>query len=268
MPHTPEADGVSIGWSEVGADGDVLLLISGTGHDRNFWSRQVPTFARHFRVITLDNRGVGSSTSPASGYTLGDMADDAVRVMDHAGIERCHVMGFSMGGHIAQEIAIHHGERVRTLGVHHSWARNSPRLRSFQETRRDLARNDQRLALAEFSILGLHSHDWYNEHAEELDEHRRFLLDQSPVNAGWVGQLEACLSGDTSDRLDSVVCPTLVTSSDLDLIAAPHHGREIASLIPGATFHLFEGTGHVALIERPEAFSEVCLDFLEKNARA
>jgi len=268
MPLTPPADGITIGWETVGDGDETIVLISGTGHDRTFWSHQVPAFSSHYRVIVLDNRGVGASSSPEPGYSLADMAEDTVRVLDQAHVDRGHVMGFSMGGHIAQEVALAHPERVRTLGIHHSWARNSPRLRSFQRTRLTLARSDQRLALTELSILGLHSHDWYNAHEQELEEHRTFLLEHSPANAGWIGQLEACLHGDTYDRLAQIVAPTLVTASDLDVIAAPHHSREIADRIPDAELHVFEGSGHVALIERPEAFTQVCLDFLSRQRRA
>lgn len=261
------SDRLSIAYELHGVAGDHLLLISGTGHDRHFWSNQTAEFSADFRTVVFDNRGVGESTVPPSGYTLADMAMDAVAVLDDVGVEQAHVMGFSMGGHIAQELAIHHPDRMFSLGVHHSWARNSPRLRSFQETRLRLAKSDQREALTEFSLLGLHSHDYYNPHAAELDEHRRFLLEQSPVNAGWIGQLEACLVGDTYDRLPQVTAPTLVTCSDLDVIAAPHHSREIAERIPGSRLHVMRGTGHVALMERPEEFNRICLDFLRSVSR-
>lgn len=261
MLLTPEHEGVEIFYRSEGA-GPPLLLISGTGHDHQFWSGQLPFFTEEFRTLVFDNRGVGRSSVPDPGYTLADMASDAIRVLDAADVEMAHVMGFSMGGHIAQELAINYPDRVSSLGVHHSWCRNSPRLRSFQETRLELARQDQRLALAEFSMLGLHSHDYYNEHAEEMVAHRNFLLEQSPMNVGWVGQLEACLAGDTWARLDRIVAPTLVTCSTLDVIAAPHHSREIADRIQGATFVELAHSGHVALMERPIEFAELCLDFL------
>lgn len=264
MPMTPPRDDVAIHYeiSDESSGGAPLLLISGTGHDLTFWSGQIPRFANEFRTIAFDNRGVGQSSVPRSGYSLSDMADDAAWVLDSANIPRAHVMGFSMGGHIAQELALNHAERVSSLGIHHSWTRNSPRLRDFQATRRYLAKHDQRVALAELSMLALHSHDYYNAHAEEMAAHRDFLLSQSPVNAGWIGQLDACLAGDTYDRLPQVAVPTLVTCSDLDLIAAPHHSREIAARIPGATLIELTGTGHVALMERPDEFAGVCLNFL------
>ena len=241
----PPHDGIAIYYDVHGgtAGRDApLLLISGTGHDRHFWAGQVPPFSAEFRTVVFDNRGVGKSSVPKPGYSLADMADDAARVLDAAGAERAHVMGFSMGGHIAQELTLNHPDRVASLGIHHSWARNSPRLRDFQATRRQLAALDQRIALAEISMLALHSHDYYNAHAEKMAAHRAFLLEQSPVNAGWIGQLDACLDGDTYDRLPNIAVPTLVTCSDLDIIAAPHHAREIAGRIPGAILIEMQGT--------------------------
>lgn len=263
MPTVRVPGEISIAYDVVGR-GQPLVLVSGTGHDRHFWSGQIAAFSAHRLVVTIDNRGVGESDVPTAPYSLADMADDVAAVLDDLSIESAHVMGFSMGGHISQELAIRHGSRVRSLGVHHSWARNSPRLRSFQQTRLELAATDQRLALTELTLLGLHSHDYYNAHVDEMEAHRRFLLEQSPVNAGWVGQLRACLDGDTYDRLPTIDVPTLVTCSTLDVIAAPHHSREIADRIPNSELHIMEDTGHVALMECPDAFAQVCIDFLDR----
>lgn len=265
MPVTDADGGVSIHYAIQG-QGPALLLISGTGHDLSFWSGQVPHFAAAFRTVTFDNRGVGRSSVPPPGYSLADMAGDAVRVLDHAGIGKAHVMGFSMGGHIAQELALNHPERVSSLGIHHSWTRNGPRLRKFQETRRYLAEHDQRVALAELSMLALHASAYYDAHVDEMEAHRRFLLDRSPVNDGWIGQLEACLAGDTWERLPRIAVPTLITCSELDPIAAPHLSHEIHARIPHAELVTMKGTGHVALMEVPDEFARICLEFLRRTA--
>jgi len=265
MPMTPEHNGVAI-WYEVHGDGPPLILVSGTGHDHTFWSGQIPHFAQSFLTIVFDNRGVGRSSVPPPGYSLADMADDAARVLDDAGLDEAHVMGFSMGGHIAQELTLNHPQRVLSLGIHHSWARNGARLRKFQETRRYLAEHGQRVALAELSMIALHASAYYDAHVEEMEEHRRFLMEGSPVNAGWIGQLEACLAGDTYDRLPQISVPTLVTCSELDLIASPHLSREIHARIPGSELKILKDTGHVALMEAPDLFAEVCLEFLGRVA--
>jgi 3-oxoadipate enol-lactonase len=265
MPTTPPREGVEINY-EIHGDGPPLILVSGTGHDLNFWAGQIPHFAPHFRTIVFDNRGVGASSVPERGYNLADMADDAAHVLDSVGINQAHVMGFSMGGHISQELTLNHPERVLSLGIHHSWTRNGARLKKFQETRLYLAQHDQRVALAEISMMALHASAYYDAHVEEMDAHRQFLLEKSPVNAGWIGQLEACIVGDTYDRLPTINVPTLVTCSDLDLIASPHLSAEIHAQIPGSELKILEGTGHVALMEDPDGFAEVCLEFLRRVA--
>ena len=261
MPITKLRDGVALQYESHG-NGPALLLISGTGHNLGFWSGQLPYFAPEFRTVVFDNRGVGGSSVPPPGYSLADMADDAAHVLDDASIETAHVMGFSMGGHIAQELALNHPDRVLSLGIHHSWTRNGARLRKFQETRSYLAEHDQRVALAELSMLALHASAYYDAHADEMEDHRRFLLEQSPVNAGWIGQLEACINGDTFDRLHQIKVPTQITCSDLDVIAAPHLSQMIHERIAGSQLHVLEGTGHVALMEAPEKFAKICLEFL------
>ncbi len=263
MPLTPPRNDVAINY-EIHGDGPPLILISGTGHDLEFWAGQVPHFSKSFRTIVFDNRGVGKSSVPEPGYSLADMADDAAHVLDDAGIEKAHVMGFSMGGHIAQELTLNHAERVLSLGIHHSWTRNGARLKKFQETRRYLAALDQRVALAEISMMALHASAYYDTHVAEMDAHRAFLLKNSPVNAGWIGQLEACIVGDTYDRLPSIKVPTLVTCSDLDLIASPHLSDEIHAQIAGSELRILRGTGHVALMEDPDLFAEICLEFLNR----
>ena len=261
MPVTSLRDGIEIQY-EFQGDGPPLILISGTGHDLSFWSGQLPFFAPEFQTIVFDNRGVGESSVPPSGYSLADMADDTAHVLDEAGIESAHVMGFSMGGHIAQELALNHPDRVLSLGIHHSWSRNGARLKKFQETRRYLAEHDQRVALTELSMLALHSSTYYDDHADEMEAHRQFLLERSPVNVGWIGQLEACIKGDTYDRLPQIKVPTLVTCSELDVIAAPHLSQQIHDRIANSRLRILRATGHVALMESPEEFANICLDFL------
>lgn len=248
---------------ETEGEGPPLLLLSGTGHDHTFWSGQLALLAGEFRCIVVDNRGVGKSSTPPFEYTLADMADDAACVLEAAGASQAHVMGFSMGGHIAQELALRHPGRVLTLGLHHTWARNCPRLEAFQKARKRLAERGDREALADFTLLGLFAHAFYDAHPREMEDRRKRLI-EDVRDAGWAGQLEACLLGDTLERLSAIGVPTLVTTSDRDLIVAAHHAREIHRRIPGSRLVVLEGTGHVALIEEPEMFGRLCLEFLRE----
>src|SRR5437016_651031 len=111
---TATVDSIELYYEEHG-HGDPLLLIMGLAADSTAWLFQVPAFAEHYRTITFDNRGVGRSAKPAGPYTITAMAKDAVGLLDMLGIARTHVVGVSMGGMIAQELALHHPERVRGL---------------------------------------------------------------------------------------------------------------------------------------------------------
>src|SRR5262245_17141359 len=113
MPTAPIGD-VEIYFEEHGS-GDPLLCIMGFATDSTGWLLQVPDFAKAHRTIVFDNRGVGRSSKPTGAYTIHEMADDAAGLLDHLRIERAHVLGLSMGGMIAQELALRHPARVRGL---------------------------------------------------------------------------------------------------------------------------------------------------------
>lgn len=263
MAKTTTKSGVTIRY-EISGDGPPLLLISGTGHDYTFWAGQLPAFEKEFRCVVFDNRGMGESSAPPPGYSLADMADDAAAVLDAAGIDAAHVMGFSMGGHIAQELCLRHPQRVLSLGLHHTWTKSCARLQSFQLARRGMAERGEMEAMAELSLLALHAHDYFDLHAGEIEAKKQWLIESSGPSHGWAGQLEACLHGDTSDRLDQIHVPTIVTGSELDMLSAPHHAHEIHERIDGAEIVILQGTGHVALIERPDEFARICLAFLQQ----
>ena len=264
MPRTTTPAGIEINYETVGS-GPPLLLISGTGHDRNFWINQLPAFSPHFTCIVFDNRGVGESSVPPTGYSLADMADDALAVLDATHSGPAHVMGFSMGGHISQELALRYPDRVLSLGLHHTWTKPCPFITAFQTARRVMANDGDMQSLAEYSVLGLHAHPYYDNHAADVEAKKRWIIENSGPAAGWLGQLDACIVGDTSDRLSAIRVPTIVTASDLDILAHPHHAQEIHERIAGSEIVILKGNGHVALIEDPDTFADICLSFLRKH---
>ncbi len=263
MPQVQTAPDCEINY-ECHGRGDPLLLVSGTGHDLTFWAGQLPLLSRQFRCIVFDNRGVGHSSSPPSGYSLYDMADDAAAVLKAENVSSAHVMGFSMGGHIAQCLALNYPELVRSLGIHHSWSRNCDRLRKFQGLRKILAEKGIKEQLADVSLLMLHEQQYYQDHLTEMAAKRTAMIEGMDSLVGWVGQLEACLTGDTHDRLPELDVPALITGSDRDAIVAVHRVEEIHQRIAGSELKILEGSGHVALIETPDLFADLCAEFLER----
>jgi pimeloyl-ACP methyl ester carboxylesterase len=255
---------VSINY-EIYGQGPPLLLISGTGHDLTFWSGQLDRFSAAFTCIVLDNRGVGESSKPDPGYSLAEMADDAAAVLAAAGVDVAHVMGFSMGGHIAQELALNHPTMVGSLGIHHSWATPCPRLAAFQSTRKALALTGMREELADVSLLCLFAQDYFQDHLDDMTARRRAMIAGMDDLSGWAGQLEACINGDTADRVMNISVPTLITASDKDMIVAVHRAEQLRNAISGARLEIMTGTGHVALIERPQEFADICFEFLVRQ---
>src|SRR5437773_1743127 len=194
---------------EAGA-GDPLVLVMGFGGDHLAWGLQIPAFAAKNRVVAFDNRGVGQSDAPDAPYTTPMMADDTVGLMDALGIARAHVCGVSMGGMIAQEIALRHPGRVRTLQLHATLARPDAYMHalsaSWGELRPKLERDEWLRMLA----LWLFAPVTYAEHPELIE----LLLQNALANpypqslAGFVHQGEAVRAHDTLERLRDIRCPT------------------------------------------------------------
>ena len=265
MAIATTASGCKIYYRHHGS-GDPLLLISGTGHDHTFWAGQIPLLSQHYRCFVFDNRGVGQSSTPAPGYSLADMAEDAAAVLAAEDIKNAHVMGFSMGGHIAQCLALNHPSLVRSLGIHHSWSRNCNRLRKFQSLRKTLAERELRDQLADISLLMLYEQQYYHDHSVDMAVKRDAMIASMTTLEGWVGQLEACIGSDTHARLRELDVPTLITCSDKDAIVAIHRAQELQTGIQNSELKILKGSGHVALIETPNFFAEICANFLDRHA--
>ena len=136
MPKV-RVNGIELHYEESGS-GDPLLMIMGFGGDHQAWAFQVPAFAEGYRVITFDNRGAGQSEGPDVAYSTRMMADDAVGLLDVLRIERAHVLGVSMGGMIAQEVALNHPRRVRSLQLHCTYARPDQYMLALMEAWRSI----------------------------------------------------------------------------------------------------------------------------------
>jgi len=253
---------------EAGA-GTPLVLIMGFGGDHLAWGFQIPAFAARYRVIAFDNRGVGQSDQPDHPYTTRLMADDTVGLMDALGIGRAHVLGVSMGGMIAQELALNHLSRVRSLQLHCTHARGDAYLRAlgaaWRSIRTGLTREDSLRAIA----LWLFAPATYNERSEFVET----LLQNALANphpqslVGFLRQGEAVAAHDTLDRLGAIGCPTLVAVGEEDVLVPLRFSQELAKRIPGAELRTIAGAGHVYFWERPDEFNQLCLEFLARHDR-
>lgn len=243
--------------------GDDILLLCGLGDDLSAWDGQVDDFAAAHRVTAVDNRGVGQSSLPDGEFTVRDLAADAAGVCDALGLGPAHVIGFSMGGAIAQELALARPDLVRSLVLVGSWCRSD---RLFQELIKGAAytagtADDARAWL--YAFLGL----VYSAAVHEDGRIDQFvdaaLANPHPQETeAFQRTARAILEHDTADRLGAITVPTLVLVGEDDMLCPPRHSRAIAARVPGARLVEVPEQAHQPFQEDPAAFNELVLRFL------
>ncbi len=265
MPKVRVGD-IAVHYVEAGA-GEPLVLVMGFGGDHTAWGFQLRAFAERHRVIAFDNRGVGRTDAPDRPYTIATMADDTRGLLDALGVERAHVVGISMGGMIAQELALRHPARVRSLHLGCTLARPDAYVRAvaaaWREMRTGLAPEAMLRALGPW----LFAPATYRERPQLVEAVLQAALanpyPQSLV--GFLRQGEAVAAHDTLERLGGIACPTLVSVGEEDILVGLRFSRELAERIPGATLHVIPGAAHGYFLERPDAFNDLTLSFLSEH---
>jgi pimeloyl-ACP methyl ester carboxylesterase len=248
--------------------GDPLVLVMGFGGDHLAWGLQIPALAAAYRVIAFDNRGVGQTDAPDIPYSTAMMADDTAALLDKLGIDRAHLCGVSMGGMIAQELALRHPGRVRTLQLHATLARPDAYMRALGDTWRDLRPKLGREEWLRTLALWLFAPATFAERPEVVE----MLIANALANphpqslTGFLRQGDAVREHDTLERLGEIGCPTLVSVAEHDVLVPPRFSHEIAHRIRGAELKTLAGAGHAYMWERPEAFNALSLDFLARRA--
>lgn len=238
--------------------GDPVLWLQGLNAPAAAWAVQLAHFGQTHRSLAPDGRGVGQSDAPPGPYTTREMARDAVAVLDAAGVERAHVVGLSLGGAVAQELALAFPGRVRSLALLSTFASQSPRGRALLEAWRALypvACADPRLR----KPWELQAYAWlFTDRFWRGDANVRAALrfaGTQPLQTpqGFVGQVDAALSHDTRDRLPSLRAPALIVHGELDQLSAKANAEELARLIPGAELLLLPEVGHAVNLEGQRA---------------
>jgi 3-oxoadipate enol-lactonase len=255
-------------YHEIHGRGEPLLLIMGLGSDLAGWMFQVHEFSKRYRVIVFDNRGVGRTDSPDAPYSIPMMAGDAAGLMDALDVGSAHVLGISMGGFIAQELALRRPRLVRSLilaatGTHVD-ARGAFQLDVW---RRLIEAGGNRELYIRESLPWLFT-DRFFENGRVVDGMIKMRLSYpypQPADA-YARQVEACLSFDSRGRLGEIMAPTLIVAGEKDVLFPPERSRELAEGIGGAEIVVLEGGAHGFTIEIPEAFNGTVLSFLDRRA--
>jgi pimeloyl-ACP methyl ester carboxylesterase len=268
MPKANVGD-IQLYYEEHG-QGEPLLLIMGLGASTLSWSEQIPAFSREFRVIAFDNRGAGRSDKPAVRYTMALFADDAAGLMDALNIDSAHVYGQSMGGFVAQELALRYPQRVRTLvlgstscGGRHAVAA-SPENLAVVGMMNVLTPREA----AEKGLPLLYSDEFIACHREALIQRSLRESELRPPPDAFGRQVQAAIRHKTFDRLADIHCPTLVITGGDDKVVPPDNSRLLAEGIPGAELAVLPGAGHGYLLEKASESNAIVLEFLRRHRRA
>lgn len=243
-----------IAWERHG-EGAPLLLIHGLGYARWGWEPVVEPLACTFEVLLFDNRGVGESDAPPGPYTVSQLAEDAVQVLDEARVERAHVCGTSLGGMIAQQLALDHPERVARL-VLACTTPGGPQAYPMPQRTVDLM-------LARATLRE------YVENALEPDPRpdlvERILAHRERTAQGfepWSAQAAAGASFDVHARLGGLALPVLVQTGDGDVVVDPRNSELLAAAIRGARLSVYPGAGHLFMWQEPARFVAELEEFL------
>jgi pimeloyl-ACP methyl ester carboxylesterase len=245
---------VELYWESTGA-GAPVLLVMGLGISATGWWRTIPVLAEGLRVIAFDNRGIGRSDRPPGPYTVAEMADDAVAVLDAAGEAGAHVYGISLGGMIAQQIALSHPERVSglVLGATTPGGPEATQIddevTAFFRRRLDMPADEAAWASVPYSYGEETRRHGGQRIAEDIAQRLRYPVE--PV--GYGGQLEAALHFGVGDRLGEIPHPTLVVHGDADRVVPTANGHLLAERIAGAELELLPDAGHLYPTDAPAA---------------
>jgi pimeloyl-ACP methyl ester carboxylesterase len=224
------------------------------------------TWSRDYRVLAFDNRGAGQSTQVDEPISTEDMARDTLSLMDQVGIERAHVVGRSMGGAIAQHMALMQPERVHTLVVLASFAKLDPvGVRVLTSMREVLEWRGDWRDHARHSVANFVSPAFFNENPETIAQIEGLIGGETRLPACYIRQNHACLEHDTLDRLREITCPTLILAGGRDPICSLTSTRWMQDGFPDAESVIFEESSHFFLIEQPERFMSVMGEWLEKH---
>lgn len=251
---------VRIAWERRG-HGFPLVLVQGLGYARWGWEPVADRLAERYEVILFDNRGIGDSDAPPGAYSVPELAEDTLRVLDEAGVGRAHIVGTSLGGMVAQEVALAAPERVEKL-VLVCTTPGGPNAAPMPEQTVRLMANapalEPEVALRRFVENAL-APDPPKDVVERIFAHR---LETSQPLSAWLSQAAAGIAFDAWDRLPGLKAPTLVVHGTADVVVDPANAELLAQRIPAARLELFPGCGHLLFWEQPERFAQVVGEFL------
>jgi 3-oxoadipate enol-lactonase len=242
--------------------GELVIFVHGIGGNRTNWHDQLPVFSQHYHAVACDCRGYGDSDDYDGALEFSSFADDVVRVHRHFGVKTAHIVGLSMGGRIALDLAVRFPDRVASLvlcDTHRGFAKfPEATKREFVRSRKEpLINGGQPKDIAVPVAKTLAGPTASPQTFQRLVDSLSSLHKES-----YIKSLEATVSGDREVDLSTIGAPSLVVVGEHDILTPPAEARTIADAIPGAKYLIIPKAGHLSNIENPEFFNDRVLHFL------
>ena len=267
MPFAELPSGVRIHY-ETRGEGRPLLLCTGLGGLGAFWNAYVEPLARDRRVITYDHVGTGESTITDPPYDVGQMAEDAIGLLDFLGLEAVDFVGHSTGGAIGQLLASRHPKRIRSLLLAATWGRRDPYFTRCFDARIPILERIGKLEYFQATSLLIYPPDWISEdfpRVEALEALNAEALARPDI---LIARIRAICDFDASDEWTRIDCPTLVVGARDDMTTASFFSKELAREIAGAELTMLAWGAHMFPLTNREAFLPILMDWLRRQDRS
>jgi 3-oxoadipate enol-lactonase len=244
------------------AAGPVVCMAHCLSSDTGVWAQQVPALlAQGWRVLRLDMRGHGGSDPVDGAWGMSELAGDVALVLDALGFERVHFAGVSIGGMIGQCLGLEHGHRLHSLFLSGTSSQAVPGPPGMWEARFATVRAAGSLEpIADDAMKRWFTDPFLERHSDRVQEIRRTVAANSLV--GYFTGAQAIIDFDVATQLPAIRTPTLVVCGDDDPGTPPEGNRKIAELIPGARYREIANARHLPMVEHPELFDRILLDWL------
>ncbi len=263
MP-TVNVNGCDI-YHEIHGQGAPLVLIMGLRRNLEWWYHQIPILSQHFKVVVFDNRGAGRSEKPETDYSIGLFADDTAALMDALDIDYAHILGVSMGGYIAQELAINHPQKVTDLVLGCTSCGGEKAVLMSTERMAKFTAN-QNLTVEEIHHKDMDiyfSDEYVANNPEAIAEFLEISMRHYQPADAFERQFAACLKHDTSARLSRITQPTLIMTGDDDPLVPPENSFILKKLLPHAQLSLFPKGHHCFFMEFADRFNKEVISFFK-----
>ena len=267
MTKYVQSNGITIAYKEFGS-GEPLILLMGLGSSGDKWIPHIKAYQEHFHVYAVDNRGAGYSDKPvAYAYSIEDMARDTIGLMDALGITAAHFNGISMGGAIAQYIAVHYPQRVCSLILTNTFPRCNVSFRRAIEILREAHGQMDTITYGRLLQWMIYAQPFMEEHEDTMIAGEQInLRDSSPMPSyAFKAQCNAILNFDERKNLSKISAPVLVVAGDKDSFVPVYLTMEMVNAIPGAKLYMVQNGGHVQHFEQTEKYNQVTMEFLLNN---